>query len=688
MLTRLTVFTQVISALLIAFFVFGFMSASDEILPVGAIENVIVGGEVNNIDMLNANAAIASISQEHGANIARLDPDLESPGSARTLYLAIGDASAASAVWLESGYPDFSPLMTTTVKPWSDLGARDVRGQYIVFAGSGVTESITAELAGMGLQVTSTAVSSEETVRWFLATSGWGVTLVVLALVVVVASGANVILSARRYAIGRLQGGSFMAVLARDADRAGRGLGLVLLVVGLVAAAALYFINGWHQSLLFAVLWTALFAVAMVLGAFVHCLVLMLMWRVPVIAAVKGMIPAKSMLGAIYGVRIVASFLALGVLTATLTLAVQVAGQQESREGWAANSDLSLLQFKSHLSQNEFMTSGELFGQLARQIDGAGGVVLATMKPFESLQNVTPDGKLKAVPGPPVVYVNSKYLERETVVDATGQRISGTDTIQLFIPEAELAQSGTIKDVMRFSLEMWGGYQEAGTLAPGQGVNAFSSINGVQANTSFQDPILVVVPSGSEKIPDLDYLAFASSGGMLFTDPESVMAGLENTEAAGYVTGYRPAASDANTIFQKDAASLRNHLMSAVAVLAVLLATSFGVGLIYTKKSAQRIFITHLHGWSSWRTNTWLIAVEIAAGVSLVGYALSLTIANLSPAGNGPAEGMPPGFTTGPDLSAWTPAMAAVIAALGILFTLLALGQQKNKLIKAHSSEA
>ncbi len=688
MVHKIIGFVHFVIAVFSVLLALGFMSASDEIVLQGADMNLTVGGDVQNVDMRAASAFIQSAALEHQGNIARLVPDLRNPTSHRNLYLAVGASSASSASWIEKGYPDFTRSMTTTVQPFAKISSLDVRGQYVVFGSSSLEQAVITGLQGMGLEVSTASVSPLETFKWFLSTSGLGNSYMVLALIVIVSAGAGVILNARSYAIQRLQGGSYWTSLGRDLIALARFTTPIYAGLAVITLVALYFYNSLHQVAGFA--WfAALVAASLSTAALLtHGGVLLLAWRVPLIAAVKGQIPAKSTLGAVYVVKIVASFLAFGIVSATLVLGGQVLGQQESKAVWAANSDLSMLQFKTNLSQEEFMQHGQLFGQAARKADRDGTVVFAQMFPFEALQSYDPNGSVAPVSGPPVVYVNSTYLKRETVLDAQGQRILPSDTVRLLVPNSLKPELEKISETVSFSIGVDRPVKETVLIADDQRINAFSSFDGIQADTSFPNAVVLAVPSGGTWMPDGDYYAYATSGGLLFTDPEDMIARTDQAGASGFVTGFRPAALDASATFQKDAAAFRNHLFSIGAALLVLLVTSLGAALVYTRKNAQRIFVSFIHGWQSWQVNAWLLAVESAAAIALIGYGIALAAKDAAATAAGSTGATSPILRESQPLVQWAPTIALAIALLSVTFTLLALRGYKTSLIRSHSADA
>ncbi|WP_197277850.1 hypothetical protein [Arthrobacter alpinus] len=673
------------------------MSAADDIGVQGAtsylsVNTPMVGGpgSAKDIDTQTATALIQATAQAQHANIARMVPDLQNPATRRNLYLEVGDGSAASATWLAKGYPDFARSMTTTVLPWEKIASMDVRGRYVLFGANtaDVEHALTVGLEAMGLDVTSTTASPGEVFQWFLATSGLGASFLILALIVVVSSGAGVILNARSYAIQRLQGSSFAEVLSRDLLALGRFALPLYVGVALLTAIGLFVYNSLHQLAQFGMVALLVAATLALTALLTHTAVLVLAGRVPLIAAVKGLIPSKSIFVSIYTVRIAASLLAVGILSATLALGGQVLGQQASKAVWASNSDLNQLQFASYLSMEEFAQQSATFAHVAKQADADGQAVLAFMRPFAEMRPYDPNSKVAPAPGPPVVFVNSSYLERETILDAQGQRIQPSNTVRLLVPETLQGELTEITAVIAGAIGADRPFTETVMIANNQAINAFGSNSGILADTEVPGAVLVTIPSGGGWITEPDYYAYAMSGAMLFTDPARIISGADTAGAPAFVTGFHPAALDASIVFQKDASALRNHLFSTIAAIAVLMVTSLGVAIIYTRKNAQRIFTSFIHGWRSWRVNKVLLTVEAVAGIGLVLYGLSIPARHAGALAKKIADGGAPVPVDIPALMEWAPAIAAGIALVSITFTLLALRGYKTSLIRSHSADA
>lgn len=130
-----------------------------------------------------------------------------------------------------------------------------------------------------------------------------------------------------------------------------------------------------------------------------------------------------------------------------------------------------------------------------------------------------------------------------------------------------------------------------------------------------RDPIVVVVPNGSEFLTNDAYATSATQEGVIFTGPGDVLRVVESE-------GLRDHVSSVSSVGQRVALELRDtvgdfrlQIFNLVIIVAVLLIAGVGICVIYVRKNAQNIFARHIGGWTYVATHRFLLAVEVAIAV-------------------------------------------------------------------------
>ncbi|MFF0448590.1 hypothetical protein ACFYT4_19620 [Streptomyces sp. NPDC004609] len=238
--------------------------------------------------------AIASFSDDHGVTVAREVPDIRAPDSRRHLYLATGNRRSGAGAWLDEGYQAFSRNYATDVHPIAELGQRDPRGQYYVFGAPAAADALVAEFADLGLRAsvshplsytTLTAAYTGGVLYW----SFW-----VVALAAVTMTGASVLLGAKAYGVLRLQGLSFADLLVRDVRQLAVPWSVAAGAVTAGTIAFLGFYNGLAWLGMFATIAAGLAGLFVLLVLAAHAAVLALTFKVDVLRALKGELPARA----------------------------------------------------------------------------------------------------------------------------------------------------------------------------------------------------------------------------------------------------------------------------------------------------------------------------------------------------------------------------------------------------------
>ena len=135
------------------------------------------------------------------------------------------------------------------------------------------------------------------------------------------------------------------------------------------------------------------------------------------------------------------------------------------------------------------------------------------------------------------------------------------------------------------------------TYAPASGPS--ESIQSWDATATYvAQPVLVVLPSDRGWLSDASYVAFASQGGALLTDPGILNEAVsKNAELERFVRGVTPVADKAAAALNDQSAQLRMALFTALIACIVVATSGIAAAMIHARRMAQRAFVRHLFGW-------------------------------------------------------------------------------------------
>ncbi|MFJ2906523.1 hypothetical protein [Streptomyces sp. NPDC087212] len=574
--------------------------------------------------------SIASFSDDHGVAVAREVPDLRDPDSHRHLYMAAGGDQSGVGAWLNEGYPAFSGSYATDVHPIVDIGQRDPRGQYYVFGSPAAADALVAQFADLGLRAdvshplsyTALAAAYTDSVMYW---SFWAVALAAVTL-----TGASVLLSAKTYGVLRLQGFSFMDLLARDLRQLMAPLAVALGAVTAGTLAFLGFYNGLAWLPLFATVAAALAGLLILLVLAGHVAVLALTFKVDVLRAVKGALPARAASISVYLVRIPALLLALSVATDVAAGGRDVLARQESRDAYVKAGDAVTIRLNGGLSSERERVVKEI-GPWLRRADGEGEIILAGRR---DLQSLAPDSQL---PLGEVLVVNETFLAKQSVLDPTGRRYTPAPqngkaveagSVRLIVPESFSGHVAAITTAITGVLAS--GFDphtqlEALQAKSGQRLFAYNPGNQVynaagspkEDRSLVRDPVLVVVPNGSYFVSDDGYTAFAAQEGVIFPDPDDVLNAIKGNKLQDYVVALRPVGQNSALKMREAVNEFRVQLFNLALTVAVLLIAGLGICIIYSRKNSQAIFVQHISGWRYVATHRFILSVEVAIAALL-----------------------------------------------------------------------
>ncbi|WP_406292973.1 hypothetical protein OG948_01035 [Embleya sp. NBC_00888] len=640
--------------------------------------------------------AIETFARDHDVTVGRQEVDLKQPDRSRDLYLTV---AGPRANWLDGGYPAFNPGQPTRTRPLTDLSNRDPQGLYYLFGDPNAVGPFLELLEQHGLITRHVEPTSFDQLSLAYDGSALVGSLVVVALACFTMTGAGVLLSAKSYGVLRLQGMSLPAILARDLRRLARFWTTALVVVAVAATGLL----GWYNHLawfgLFAIVTAATAAAFTALVLAVHAATLALTARIGVLAALKGEIPARAAAVASYLVRVPALLLTLGIAATVLQAGQDLVRREDTLGVYEKAGDASSIRLSGALGGPDEVTKMEAkIGPWLRQADADGRIVLA------GHIDLARSSEAQMLPAKHLMVVNETFLEQQKILAPDGHRYPATrgrdGRILLLVPEHLAPYTDKLTTLVPSIVTP----SDPGRITPGQidvrpsadsqKIFTYNARGARQAgrdrpsDASFlTDPVIVVVPNGTDYITDMDYTAYASQRRIVFPDSADITAGIDAHDLRDEIIGTSPVAADAAQAIREITADLRLRVFNLAIALMVLLVTGIGVVIVHTRHNAQRIFARHIHGWTFAATHRTLLAAEaaiVALLVSWIPYQVHKSNQGLE---RYKAIGIPPPrdptTITGQDLTA-----IACLVAVEITVILLVLTFFHRRVVKEGSTEA
>ncbi|MFF8567518.1 hypothetical protein ACF06N_21410 [Streptomyces albidoflavus] len=571
--------------------------------------------------------AVDAFARKHDVTVGRQELNLEYPDRSRDLYLT---TSGPRAEWIDGGYPAFSPGQATVTRPYAEISDRDPRGMYYLFGDPDAVGPFLELLRRQGLTAWHPQPASVGELSYSYAGSALAGSLIVVALVCLTMTGAGVLLNAKSYGVLRLHGMSLPAILARDLRHLARSWTGALVLVSVFATGLL----GWYNHLawfgLFALLaaGTALALTALVLTA--HAGTLALTARTGVLAALKGEIPARPTGYAAYLIRVPALLLALGIAASVLQAGQDLTRREEHLSVYEKAGDASAVRLNGYLGAPEALKQMEAkIGPWLRQADDNGKIVLAGHRDLARARDA------QGIPAADFVVANETFLAQQKIRASDGRPYPGTTgrkgRILLLVPESLTAYTDRLATLTPNLVSPSAPDQitrdqiDVRPTAAGQDVFTYNARGKREAGqdspseASFlTDPIVAVLPNGSDYLSDKGYTSYASQRSIVFPDPTDITDGIAAKNLHNEVVGISPVAADAAQTIRDITADFRLRLFNLVVALLVLLVAGVGVVIVHSRKNAQSIFARYIHGWTFTSTHRTLLAAEAAIVTLLV----------------------------------------------------------------------
>jgi len=630
---------------------------------------------------------VQQVADDHGATIGYAVLDVHEPSSRVHLYLAVSDPDSHYAQWLRDGYPAFGRGFTVETHPITEFGEVGPNGYYFILGASDVRPVLLDALADHGLHE---APGTQVTELWHYFTGGHLFNLLAVALLATVAAvGAGVLLSARDYAVMRLQGHSYPGILLKDLAKVAR---LWAVALPAVAAATLVFLgvyNGWNQLGFYTPLALVFLAILALPCLAAHAAVLGLVHTTGILPALKGRLPVRSTTAAVYLVRVPVLVLTLAILGSVVLTAQHARDQRIGLELYEQYGDTSRPALSANYGWSDEQAVNDALGPWLRRVDTDGDMVLAIHSSLKYLFPVDPNSPAPPDGNTPVLSVNDTYLAEQEVLAPSGERHGPGETVRVIVPESVSVPTDHLVEGTNQWLALYGAPDtfdvEVLTAAAGQTLFTYGAQRpeGSRFLPLLHEPVLVVLPNG-QVLSDNAYVTHMSGRSTVFPDPEVVEAfRAENPQASRYISMVETLTTSARQEHATTLTVLRSELFSLAGAGAVLLLTAAAACIVYVRTRAQTIFARHISGWTFLATHRRLLAAEAAVAVGFVGWATWDTLTALA-AQNDPTRALIPGTeTTGVE-----PFYALGIAAASLAITVAALALFHRRIVREGTSQA
>lgn len=635
----------------------------DETAPLGSDWTLQISGEPS-AAAAETMAALQRTAGEHRAGLIRVEADIQDPARTRHVYVLSSPPGSEPDRWLTGGYPGFARQVRTIIHPAAAASALDPRGDYFVFGDEAALNALRATITAQALESVSQSMADWGSITQWLMMQPLGHSVVVTAALGALLVGMSVIGDVRRYAVQRLHGASFGRLVWSDALATARFLAVTIPLVGVLFGVGLVAYAGgrqWQPVTLLALAFLAGLGAVLVVT---HLVALGAASALAILESLKGRVMTSWGMAVVYGIRIPAAVLAIVSLYVFWAQVHQVLAYNQAAAAWGRIGMTAGINFNPRIGPEDQDRLAPLVGQWLLSEEAAGRAILSHKN-----ENQRPGG------GPPMLLVNNVYLARHDVLDPAGQPIrSGpADQVLVLLSPARQAQADTIRAEVEGALGLDGPVNiRIGQIQAGQNLFSYTSSRGKDLDAFITDPVVVVVNGPSNAIRPDNYMAMASTRGMLVTDPEIAARTAADHGVSSFIIGYRPVAQEAARVLANEIRELWVTATSLVTAAIVLLATALGSAALYTRATYQQTFLRYISGWSFTRTHRVLLGIETGITLVLVGFAYWYDLPSFGKLAS----------------TGWFLPSAVALAVLNFGFIAAALAFNTRRLVRHRSSEA
>lgn len=630
-LLRSAVFASLALSLIACFL---FYESQDEKIPYGSHSFVSITGIDDGLSKTEATDVIMQTVRDFKVNLTKVTVDPESVNGDRLLIAFVGDERAFHQNWPDGDYPSFSGSLETRVAYPRDLGITDLRGGYASDAAEVRLAAVASALTQAGVLTQIEHVSTAQLFSSMIGSPLMPALFGMLAALVVVIA-YSVTHRQKIYAIKGLHGQADVRILVHEIGRLAADFGASIAVLGAIGIAFLGFYNQFHQAGPF------LGLVLQVLGIHGAILISIQLFAFvgsrtdDIVGVIKGRRPLRNL--AVFSViaQSISFILVFLVASITVQLVADTRSDREFAAKWQAASDYVTVSFTAR-TEEEFQSAMPRFGNVVRDSDTEGTVVLAYQPPV-------PIGQSEGY-GPyngNSLVVNSRYLREQTVLGNKGERILPDEVhagqILLLVPEQLESQLGAITSEYlawaQFEREIGDSASDSysdidvSTVVTESGQELFN-YGGTFARPqiSQQDPVVAVVSMTPGMLSDSFLISAASTGNILFADPENLNQQITTSELD--IASVDRASDRALAHLAERDAALRAYLLVVGFALLVLLFSTSILTSVYCDRFKQTIFQKFVHGFPFLRTHGAFLGTSLVWSAVLI--VVSMTVTGLN----------------------------------------------------------
>lgn len=530
--------------------------------------------------------------------VGQLIPSTRDHQGARTIYLA-GPGSEAQ---VRQSPRDFGDAMHTGYALMPEIAEQSLVGDWIVYGDTQDSEAVLEFMRDNGAKV------SIEHYPSFPLLFPPGNPVWVACLVLAAAAIGLVASRTRRHAVTRLNGGSSAGGWLRD-------LFPVIawwLVAGVATTITVttWIITRFDGAGLAEVLVQTGYLASLFLASAAAATVCALtaVYRVDLLGALNGKLPARGIIVASGTIRGLAVLFILAGLVQIASLSTKAAAQQKRLDTLSQLGGAYHLAVGKAFSNEDQNVMGKTVRPWLQEHDRAGHLLLA--KRVES-----PVGDL--------LLVNKQYLQKYQVTLSDGRdalEVASETQATLLIPENRLRDRDAITAESTSTLELEAEPDitlESFTSRPASSVPIFEAGDTAvpltaQPASSLSNPVIIILPAGHIA----SYAAISSSRELLILDRDAILRDIDSTPTiARYVLSVTPVELEvtrAATAIERDL-----HLAIFTTITAACIAVFAGGALAatYCQLRARRIFVRQIHGhrWLGSYLPLWGLELILAA---------------------------------------------------------------------------
>lgn len=605
-------------------FVFSYWMVLDEdeygISGVDAVLNVShEGGDMG--DSAQVLAELGRIARQNGGDVAVTLPSV----GGNTTYV---DGVRADK-WVRDGYRGLWGSSPQTVTRLAELPYGDYRQSLGLYGGSSFQQAIQDYLTGEDIAfVRLDRVGT----LWRIYTSAQSKIFILLLSVCLVASVASVLIHARLNAIRRLLGYGIVRNTLNELQRAvfspiTVATAAVLIVVTLVASVMVSAPSVLSLLSTFAVVAGVLLSVIVAATVFTLCA----LSATDLTQALKGKLSGAIVLSGLYIMRIVVIISVVGVTSVAINYSREWIAQRTDAQHWATAKDASVLQLNGARLGQQSPADLALAAGRFRERESAGearyavymdGPVFRGLGLHRDVMILNPAGADASLPAQMAEDLDLSVTDTPLVlmpndvpVEKVRELVRGID-----IPVPPVQER--VYDPNGYEVLTW----EVGD-------------GGWNTRAVTVDPIVVLLPFGALPAKDRNVVAQASSGDLVFENPEVAVALWQDPELGNLVSRVNSLGNMWAKNHGQNVSATISYLASLVlaAALCVLAAGIFLM--MWLSINHQRFRAALTHGKLPARDVSLLILAEVVVAVVALAYLWSLGAAGRATGPGGIAEG-------------------------------------------------